>query len=262
MSVPGPLQFFFDVRGALHRGLLRLPHFLEIRVFLFQRLQRVFQGAQALARRLVGLFLERLALDLELNDAPIQLVERLRLRIDLHANQRTRLVDQIDGLVRQLPIRDIAMRQRRRRDDGRIRDLHAMVHFVALFQAAQDRDGIFDRRLIDQHFLEAPLQRRVLFDVLAILVEGSGSDAVQFASSQGRLQHIARIHGALGLAGAHHGVQFIDEQNDLAFLLGQIIEHRLQALLEFAAKFRARDQRAHVQRRECACCAGPRAPRR
>src|SRR6202790_128504 len=47
---------------------------------------------------------------------------------------------------------------------------------------------------------------RVFFDVLAIFVEGSSADTVQFASSKGRLQHVARIHGALGLPGAHHGV--------------------------------------------------------
>ena len=257
-----PLQFLLDVRGALHRGLLRLPHFLEIRVFLLQRLQGVFQRAQALARRLIGFLLERLALDLQLNDAPIELVERLGLRIDFHADQRTGLIDQVDGLVRQLPIRDVAMRQRRRRHDGRIGDLDAMMHFVALFQAAQDRDGVLHRRLIDQHLLEAPLERRVLLDVLAIFIERGGADAMQLAARQRGLQHVARVHGALGLAGAHHGVQFVDEQNDLAFLLGQIVEHRFQALLELAAKFRAGDERAHVERRECACCAGPPALRR
>ncbi len=256
------LQLLLDVRGALDRGLLRLPHLLEIRVFLFQRLQRVFQGAQALARRLVGFLLERLALDLQLNDAPVQFVERLGLGIDFHADQRSRLIDQIDGLVGQLPIRDVAMRQRRRRHDGRIRDFHAMMHFVALFQAAQDRDGVFHRRLIDHHLLEAPLERRVFLDVFAIFIERGGADAVQLAARQCGLQHIARVHRALGLAGAHHGVQFVDEQNDLAFLFGQIVENRFQALLELAAKFRTRDQRAHIERRECAYCAGPRAPRR
>jgi hypothetical protein len=100
----------------------------------------------------------------------------------------------------------------------------------------------------DQHLLEAALERRVLLDVLAVLVERGRADAMQFAARQRGLQHVARIHGALGLAGADHGVQFVDEQDDLAFLLRQIVEHRLQALLEFAAKFRAGDERAHVER--------------
>ena len=43
-------------------------------------------------------------------------------------------------------------------------------------------------------------------------------------------------------------MQLVDEQDDLAFLLRQVGEHRLQALLEFAAKLGAGDQRAHVER--------------
>ena len=42
-------------------------------------------------------------------------------------------------------------------------------------------------------------------------------------------------------------MQFIDEQNDLTFLFGQIIEHRFETLLEFTAEFRPGDQRTHVQ---------------
>ncbi|MCY1412601.1 hypothetical protein D9M71_280120 [compost metagenome] len=45
-------------------------------------------------------------------------------------------------------------------------------------------------------------------------------------------------------------MQFVDEQDDPAFLLGQLVEHRLQALLELAAELGAGDQRAHVQRQQ------------
>ena len=71
----------------------------------------------------------------------------------------------------------------------------------------------------DQHLLEAPLERRVLLDVLAVLVERGGADAVQLAARERGLQHVAGVHGALGLAGADHGVQLVDEQDDVAFLL-------------------------------------------
>ncbi len=98
------------------------------------------------------------------------------------------------------------MRQRRRGDDGRVGDLDAVVHFVAFLEAAQDRDRVFDRRLFDQHLLEAPLERGVLFDVLAIFVERGRPDAVQFTTRQRRFQHIAGIHRTLGLARANHRV--------------------------------------------------------
>jgi hypothetical protein len=45
-------------------------------------------------------------------------------------------------------------------------------------------------------------------------------------------------------------VQLVDEQDDLAFLLGEVVEHALQALLELAAELGAGDQRAHVERQD------------
>ena len=70
--------------------------------------------------------------------------------------------------------------------------------------------------LADEHRLEAPRQRRVLLDVLAVLVERGGADAVQLAARQRRLQHVGGVHRALGLAGADQGVQLVDEQDDVA----------------------------------------------
>ena len=76
------------------------------------------------------LLLERLALDLELDDAPVELVDRLGLGIDHHALARRRLVDQVDRLVRQEAVGDVAVAERRRGDDGAIGDAHAVVQLV------------------------------------------------------------------------------------------------------------------------------------
>ncbi len=142
------------------------------------------------------------------------------------------------------------MRKRRGRDDRGIGDADAVVDFVALLQAAQDRDRVLDRRLADEHFLEAPLQRRVLLEVLAIFVERGRADAMQLAARERRLEHVAGVHRAFGLARADHRVQLVDEQDDLAFLLRQVVEHGLEALLELAAILGAGDQRAHVERED------------
>ncbi len=91
-----------------------------------------------------------------------------------------------------------------------------MVLLVALTQAAQDRDGVFDARLADEDRLEATLERGVFFDVLAIFVEGCGADAVQLAPGQHGLEHVGGVHCAFGSAGADDGVQLVDEQDDLA----------------------------------------------
>jgi hypothetical protein len=55
------------------------------------------------------------------------------------------------------------------------------VDLVALLEPAEDRDRVLDGRLPDQHRLETPLERRVLLDVLAVLVERRRADGAQLA---------------------------------------------------------------------------------
>src|SRR5690606_6785210 len=103
------LELLLDVRGALHGSLFRLPNLLEVGVFLLERLQLILERRETFHGRFIGLLLERLPFDLELDDATLEPIHFLGLRIDLHANPRSRLVDEIDGLVRQLPIADVTM---------------------------------------------------------------------------------------------------------------------------------------------------------
>ena len=139
------------------------------------------------------------------------------------------------------------MRQGHGLHDGGVADTHAVVDLKAFLQATQDGDGVLHRRLVHQHGLETAFQGRVLLDVLAVLVQGGGADAVQFATGQHGLEQVARVHGAFGLACAHDGVQLVDEEDDLAFALLHFIEHGLEAFLELAAVLGTGDQRAHVQ---------------
>src|SRR5437588_199030 len=54
-----------------------------------------------LLRVRIGFLQQRLALNFQLHDAPLDLVNLHGQGIDLHAQARRRLVDQVDGLVRQ-----------------------------------------------------------------------------------------------------------------------------------------------------------------
>ena len=124
-----------------------------------------------------------------------------------------------------------------------------MVGLVALLEPAQDGDRVLDRRLADEDLLEAPLQRRVLLDVLAVLVQRRGADHAQLAAGQHGLEHVAGVHGALaGRAGADHRVQLVDERDDLAVGILDLLQHRLEPLLELAAVLGAGDHRGQVQR--------------
>ena len=228
--------------------LLLLPVLVEYRLLLAHTAKVVLEPLQALARAGVGLLRQRLALDLQLALAPRQLVELDGHRVDLHAQTRRRLVDQVDRLVGQLAVGDVALRQHRGGDQRGILDANAVVHLVALFQPAQDRDRVLGARLAHHHGLEAPFECCILLDVLAVLIDGRGADTVQFAACEGGLQQIRGVHGAIGAARSHERVQFVDEQDDVRFLGRHFLEHGLQAVLELAAELAARDHRAEVER--------------
>ncbi|CAM2150949.1 hypothetical protein PT2222_250042 [Paraburkholderia tropica] len=242
------VDVFLDLRAALHRGLLGGPDLFEVLIFEAQAIDFLFDQLQTLLRRFVLFLLDGFALDLQLDQTTIELVHLFGLRIDFHLDLRRRFVDQVDRLVRQETVGDVAMRQFRRRDDRRVGDFHAVVQFIFLLQTAQNRDGRFHRRFVDEHLLEAAFERGVLLDVLAIFVERGRADAMQLAARERRLEHVARVHRAFGLARADHRVNFVDEDDGLAFVLGDVVEHRLQAFLELAAILRARQQRGHVER--------------
>ncbi len=122
-----------------------------------------------------------------------------------------------------------------------------MVRLVALLQAAQDRDRALERRLADVDRLEAPLERRVLLDVLLVLVERGRADRAQLAARQHRLQQVGRVDRTLGRAGADDRVQLVHEQDDLALGVRDLLQDGLQPLLELAAVLAAREQRADVE---------------
>ena len=66
-----PIDFFFDHRAALGIGFFRFPNFFQISVFLAELDHFLFQQSQALLRGIIFFFSDRLALNLELNQAPI-----------------------------------------------------------------------------------------------------------------------------------------------------------------------------------------------
>ena len=99
------------------------------------------------------------------------------------------------------------------------------------------------------------LQRRVSFDVLAIVVQGSGADALEFSSGQRWLEDVGSIDSAFCGARAYNSVHLIDEQHAVAGRL-YLINDLLKAFLEFAAVLGARHEGAHVQRDKPACLGG------
>ena len=168
--------------------------------------------------------------------------------LDLHLQPRGGLVDQVDRLVGEEAVGDVALRERRGGDDRRVGDADAVVDLVALLEPAQDRDRVVDVGLADEHRLEAALERRVLLDVLAVLVERGRADARSSPRASIGLSRLAASIAPSAGAGADDRVQLVDEQDDLALGVLDLLEHGLEPLLELAAVLRAGDQRADVER--------------
>src|SRR5437899_750955 len=225
--------FLFPVRLEGIRFLANLSQFLLNDRKTFLRIRIVF-------------LFQRLLLDFELRGAAFELIDVGRKRVDLYAQRCGRFVDEIDGLVRQKSIGNVAVRKRRRRDDRRVFDANAMVNFVLLFQAAQDRDRVFNVGLSNEDDLEAAFESRVFFDVLAVFIERGRADGAEFSASQCRLQHVRSVDGAFGRTGSNQRVQFVDEKNDLALRVLDLFEDGFQAVFELAAVFRSREHCSQV----------------
>ena len=123
-----------------------------------------------------------------------------------------------------------------------------MVVFVTILQAAEDRNGILGTRFVDHDLLETAFESLVLLEILLELVERRGADRPQLAPRKCRLEDVGGVHRTRRLAGAHEGVDLVDEQQDVAVAGHDFLHDGLQTLLEFTLVLGTCDQGTHVER--------------
>ena len=122
-----------------------------------------------------------------------------------------------------------------------------MMRLVLVAQALQDADRLLLGGLVDHDCLEAALERGVLLEVLAVLVDGGRADHLDLAARQRRLEDRGGVDRAFGRAGADERVHLVDEQDDV-FGVDHLFDDLLEALLELATVLAARNERRHVER--------------
>jgi len=241
------LDFLLVLLNLVHQFLFALPLRL-VRLFLFAELfDFLVQDSQL---GLVLFPLDGFTFDFELLQSAFDFVQFFRQRVSLHTELGCCFVHQVDGLVRKETLGNVAVAQLHSCDDGFVLDTYLMVVFVTFLQPAEDRDGAGGIRFIHHHGLETAFQCLVLFEILLVFVQGSGTDAAEFTTGQGRLQDIGGIHRTFALAGTNEGMDFVDEENDVAFRLGHFVDDRFQSFLEFPLVLRACYQCTHVEREE------------
>src|ERR687895_224610 len=116
-------------------------------------------------------------------------------RLDAHA--RRGLVDEVDRLVGEEAVGDVAVGQLGRRLQRLVRDVDLVVRLIAVLEPLEDLDRLLDRRLVDRDLLEEALQRAVALEVLAVLVERGGADGLQLAAGESRLEDRRCVDRAL-----------------------------------------------------------------
>ena len=113
----------------------------------------------------------------ELDRAAVGRVEGRRPRRHLVVQLGGRLVNDVDGLVRQEPRGDVAVREPGGRDQRAVQHADAVVRLELGLEAPQDGHGRLDVGLADQHLLEPPLERLVRLHVLLVLGQRRRADA-------------------------------------------------------------------------------------
>jgi len=144
---------------------------------------------------------------------------------------------------------DVAIRKVGGGHEGLIGDRDPMVGLVAIAETLEDLDRVRHRRLVDDDLLETTLERGVLLEMLAVLVEGGGTNGLELAASQHRLEDRGGVDRSLGGTRTHEGVDLVDEEDDVAAGL-DLLEHLLEALLEVTAVARPGHESAEVERVE------------
>ena len=225
-----------QLRGALGGELVQLLLELEL---------PALQLRQALEVGLLGGLqdLPLLVVVGDLTEDLLAAVDVLVVEVQVGAG----LVDEVDGLVRQVPVGDIPLGEDHRLAEDAVGDVDPVEGLVVVGNTTKDLHRVLQVGLVHRHRLEAPLQRGVLLDVLAVLGEGGGADDLDLPPAEGRLEDVGGVHGALGVAGAHNVVDLVDDQDDVA-ALADLLDEALHPALKLAPELGPGYQGGEVQK--------------
>ncbi len=206
LQVPKPLALLLC--QALHRDASPAGHNIrnllfidDILSFIVLPLPDQFRLLQLIAQLFLFLFDVAGALEVLHGDSRFlllrQLFQPLLHRLDgrgrckdTETHFRARLIDEVDGLIRQIPVGDIPGGKPHRSLDRLVRDADAVMGFVFILQSLKDQDRLVLGGLLNLDRLESALQRRVLLDVLAVLIQRRSADELNLTSRQRRLENV------------------------------------------------------------------------
>ena len=155
-------------------------------------------------------------------------------------------IEQVDGLIGQEAVGDIAFTH----DDGLFDDVigdgDAVVLLIVMLDAGEDRDGIVDRRLVHGDRLEAAFERGILFDIFAVFGQGRCADDLNFTAGEGGLENVGGVHRTFRVTGTGDGVDFVDDEDDVARRL-DVLDQTLHARFKLTAELGSGNKRRQIE---------------
>ena len=121
-----------------------------------------------------------------------------------------------------------------------------MMLFVFLLDVMQNLQRLFGSSRFYDDLLESTLQCTILFNTLAIFVEGGGSDALDEATCQSWFHDVGSIHTSFCATRTNQSVDFIDKNDDVRVSF-QFLDDALDALLKLPSKLGAGNNACHIE---------------
>ena len=158
----------------------------------------------------------------------------------------THFVECVDGLVGEETVVDVSVCQFDTRQNGILGIAHMVVLFVAVLDVMENLDGVLHIGRLHDDFLETAFQGTVLFNGIAVFIEGGGTDALYGTTCQCRLQDVCGIHAARRASGTYHGVNLIDEDDDVGIVF-YLLDECLDTLFKLAAILSTGNNAGHIE---------------
>ena len=118
---------------------------------------------------------------------------------------------------------------------------------VTFTNAFENFNRLVNAWLTDNDFLEAALERGITLNVLAILIESSCADTLQFATREGGFENVSGINGAFSRTSTDQSMNLVNE-NDAVSAVTNFFYNFLQALFKFATIFGTSNEGANIER--------------
>src|SRR5579884_1006263 len=149
----------------------------------------------------------------------------------LHTHTASGLVDQVNGLIGHVAIRNIAACHLSCSLDSLIGNGQSMVRLITFADTLENINRLLDGWLTDNNLLEAPLQGSITLDVFAVLIKSGSTDTLQLTASKGRLENICRVNSPFSSTGTNERMYLVNEDNAVA-AIANLLDDLLETLFK------------------------------